>query len=51
MFYWIWLNATGIKNAGEKVTGTIAWTASLTIFVLILCLVTVSALLFPGFIS
>ena len=38
-FYWIWMNATGIKNAGEKVTGTIAWSASLTIYFAIVLLV------------
>ena len=51
MFYWVWLNATGIKNTGEKVTGTIGWAASLTIFFLIVCLSAVMAFLFPGFIS
>ncbi|HKX82924.1 MAG TPA: YIP1 family protein, partial [Pyrinomonadaceae bacterium] len=51
MFYWVWLNATGLKNGGERVSGSIAWTASIAIFVMILCLASVMALLFPGFIS
>jgi hypothetical protein len=51
MFYWIWLNVTGLKNAGERVTGTIAWSASLTIFFAMLLLGVVAALLFPSFIS
>jgi hypothetical protein len=51
MFIWIWLNATGLKNAGEKVSSTTAWTASITIFAVILLLSVVSALLFPSFMS
>ena len=51
MFYWVWLNAVGLKNGGEKVSGSIAWTASIAIFVMILCLASVMALLFPSFIS
>jgi hypothetical protein len=50
-FYWIWMNATGIKNTGEHVTGSIAWTATLSIFFVGLLLGVVAALLFPGFIS
>ena len=50
-FYWIWLNATGLKNAGEKVTGTIAWSASIGVFILMVLLGVTMAALFPGFIS
>ncbi len=50
-FYWVWLNATGLKNAGERVSGTTAWTASISIFVLILLLVATVALMFPSFYS
>jgi hypothetical protein len=50
-FYWLWLNATGLKNAGEKVTGTIAWSATISIFLLIVVLGVAMAALFPGFIS
>lgn len=51
MFYWVWLNAIGLKNGGERVSGSIAWTASIAIFVMILFLASVMAMLFPGFIS
>ncbi len=51
MFYWIWLNSTGLKNAGEKVSSSAAWTATITIFVVMLLLGVISALLFPSFIS
>lgn len=51
MFYWIALNAIGLKNAGEKVSGTIAWTASISIFVVILFFGMAMAFAFPGFIS
>jgi hypothetical protein len=51
MFYWLWLTATGLKNAGERVTSSIAWTATLTIYGLFILLGVLSALLFPSFIS
>ncbi len=50
-FYWIWLNATGLKNAGERVTSSIGWTATLAIFLLFIAFGAVMALLFPSFIS
>ena len=50
-FYWIWLIATGLKNAGERVTPTIAWSAALAIYLLFVFFGTVMAALFPGFIS
>ncbi len=50
-FYWLWLQATGLKNAGEKVTGTIAWSAAIGIFTILLVLGIAMATLFPGFIS
>lgn len=50
-FYWIWMNATGLKNAGEQVSPTISWSASLTVFFVGLVLSVIAALLFPGFIS
>lgn len=49
--YWVWLNATGLKNAGERVTGTAAWTASLTVYAVLIALGMLAAMLFPGFIS
>lgn len=51
LFYWIWMLATGLKNAGEKVTGTIAWSAALAIYVLLVFFGVAMAALFPGFIS
>ncbi len=50
-FYWVWLNAVGLKNAGEKVSGSTAWTASLTVFFIIVALSAAMAFLFPSFIS
>lgn len=50
-FYWLWLNATGLKNAGERMTGTIAWSASIAIYVLLVLFGVAMAALFPGFIS
>lgn len=50
-FYWIWLNVTGLKNAGEKVTPTIAWSATLTIFFLGVLLAIAFSVLFSGFLS
>lgn len=50
-FYWVWLNATGIKNAGERVTASTGWTAALTVFFVLVALGAILALLFPSFIS
>ncbi|MGI8810978.1 MAG: YIP1 family protein [Pyrinomonadaceae bacterium] len=50
-FYWIWLNATGLKNTGEKVSSSIAWTAALSVYFLIVILASIAALIFPSFIS
>jgi hypothetical protein len=50
-FYWLWLNATGLKNAGEKVTGNIAWGATIGISVIAVLLGAGMAALFPSFMS
>ncbi|MEO6654873.1 MAG: YIP1 family protein [Pyrinomonadaceae bacterium] len=50
-FYWLWLTATGLKNAGERVTGTIAWSATIGIYLLLIVLGVAMATLFPSFIS
>lgn len=50
-FYWIWMNATGLKNAGERVTPSIAWSATLAIWLVGVTALVVGALLFPSFIS
>lgn len=50
-FYWLWLNAMGLKNAGERVTGTIAWTATIGVYLVLILLGATMAAIFPGFIS
>ena len=50
-FYWVWLNATGIKNAGEKVSSSTGWTAAITVYVVLIALLSLLALIFPSFIS
>ena len=49
--YWIWMNATGLKNGGERVTGTTGWAASLSVYGLLMMLAVSMAALFPGFIG
>ena len=49
--YWIWLNATGLKNAGEKVSGSAAWSASIGLYLVLTLLGVTMAALFPSFIS
>lgn len=51
MFYWLWLNATGLKNTGERVSSSTAWTATLTVFFVMLGLGVLTAFLFPSFMS
>lgn len=50
-FYWIWLNATGLKNGGENVSSSTGWSGSLMAFGIIFFLGVIMALLFPSFIS
>jgi hypothetical protein len=50
-FYWLWLNSTGLKNAGERVSGSTAWTASIGIYLLLVILGVIAAAIFPSFIS
>jgi hypothetical protein len=50
-FYWLWLNATGLKNGGEKVTGIIGWSAAIAIYAVMILFGVALAILFPGFIS
>ena len=50
-FYWLFMNAIALKNTGEKVSGTIAWTASITVFAILLLLGMAMALVFPSFLS
>ena len=50
-FYWIFLNATGLKNAGEKVSGSIAWTAVLVVWAVVVLFGMGISWAFPSFIS
>jgi len=50
-FYWIFLNSSGLKNAGEKVSSTTAWTATLVIFIIGILLFSGWVAMFPGFMS
>ncbi len=49
--YWLWLISTGLKNAGERVSSTTAWTSAIIIWVIGLLLGVVSALVFGNFMS
>lgn len=48
-FYWLWLQSTGLKNAGERVTTTISWSATLFVFFAQILLGVISTLIFPKF--
>lgn len=50
-FYWIWLNATGLKVAGEKVSVSAGWTATIFIYLALVVVGIISAFLFPSFMS
>lgn len=50
-FYWLWLQATGLKLGGERVTGTIAWSTTLTVYLLLVLLGVISVAFFPSFVS
>jgi hypothetical protein len=50
-FYWIWMNATGLKNAGERVSGSTAWATTLVLYGIGVLLMMFMAFMFPTFIS
>lgn len=50
-FYGLWLTATGLKNASERLSSTAAWSIAITIWVIGLILALISATLFGSFIS
>ncbi len=50
-FYWLFLVATGLKNAGERITGTVAWTTTLSVYGVLILLGVIAAFLFPSFMS
>lgn len=49
--YWIFLNSMGLKNGGENVTSTMAWAATIIIYVVTVLFAVSMAALFPDFIS
>jgi hypothetical protein len=50
-FYWIWLNATGLRYAGERVTSGIAWAVTIGVWLVGLVMSVLLALVFPSFMS
>jgi hypothetical protein len=50
-FYGLWLKATGLRNAGTKVSKGSAWGVAVMMWVLGLLLITAITALFPNFIS
>ena len=50
-FYWVWLNATGLNKAAERAPSSYGWFATLSVYFLMIALVSVLAMLFPSFIS
>jgi hypothetical protein len=50
-FYLVWLRATGLRQAGEKVSKAAAWSSAIILWVFGLLLSVVLAALFPAFIS
>lgn len=50
-FYQIWLRVIGLKNAGERVSPTIAWSAAIAIWIFGIILSVLTAFLFPSFLS
>jgi len=49
--YWIVMNIIGLKNTGEKISSSIAWTATITVWIAGVLLGVVFAALFPSFLS
>lgn len=49
--YRLWLAATGLKNAGEKVSGGAAWTTAIVVWLFGVVFSAAAAALFPGFLS
>lgn len=50
-FYSLWLVATGLKNAGERVSASAAWTAAIVVWGVALCLGIASAAAFSSFLT
>ncbi len=49
--YWVWMVVVGLKNGGERVSGSTAWSAALSVFAGLLLLGVTAAVLFPSFMS
>ena len=50
-FYWIWLRAKGLHMGATRVSKGAAWGVTITLFTLLVLLVTIMTAIFPGFIS
>ncbi len=50
-FYGLWLKATGLRNAGQRVSKAAAWGTAITFWVLGLLFLLIITALFPSFIS
>ena len=50
-FYWIWLVATGLKNSGERVSGSSAWTIALSLFLILLFFGVIFSYMFSSFLT
>ena len=50
-FYWLWLNATGLKETGERVTNGSAWMSTVTVWIIGILLGVIMAFMFPSFMS
>jgi Yip1 domain len=50
-FYGLWLKATGLRYAGQKVTKAAAWGTAITFWLLGLLVIVIITALFPSFIS
>jgi Yip1 domain len=49
--YWIILTVIGLKNAGDRVSSSTAWTATMTLWLVGVVLGVLMAMLFPSFMS
>ncbi|HYN84966.1 MAG TPA: YIP1 family protein [Pyrinomonadaceae bacterium] len=50
-FYKLWLTATGLRNGGERVSSTAAWSAAVAVWLIGVLLAVTLAAIAPGFIA
>ncbi|PYT03927.1 MAG: hypothetical protein DMF65_03180, partial [Acidobacteria bacterium] len=50
-FYRLWLTATGLRNGGERVSSSAAWSVAIIFWLIGLLLLTAFSALFSNFIS